>query len=85
MRGEIELENFGHGGRAADVTHELPVQGRPAELRGEGMPRTSSNKDGDAGTFSAPTCPRHCDHFGGGKKPLPTVPPMRHYGPLTYT
>ena len=49
------------------------------------MPRTSGDKDGNAGTFYAPACPGHCGHFGGGKHPPPTVPPMRHTGPLAYT
>ena len=31
-RGEMELDNLGHGGRTADVPHGLPGQGRPAEL-----------------------------------------------------
>ena len=72
----MELENLGHGGIAADVPHGLTVQGRPAELPDEGMPRTSSDEDGDEGTFYALECPGHCGHFGGGKHPPPTVPPM---------
>ena len=84
-RGETELENLVHGGRAADIIHGLPVQGRPADLPGGGMPRTSGDQDGDAGTFSAPACPGYRGHFGGGKHPPPTVPPMQHAGPLAYT
>ena len=53
-RGEMDLEKLGHGGRAADIPHGLPVQGRPAELPGGGMPTTSEDKDGDVGTFYAP-------------------------------
>ena len=33
-RGEMELDNLGHGGRTADIPHGLPGQGRPAELPG---------------------------------------------------
>ena len=72
------------GGRTADVLHGLPGQGSPAELTGRGMPRTSGDEDGNAGTFSAPACPGHRGHFGGGKLSPPTVPPMRHSGPLAY-
>ena len=64
-RGEMELENLGHGGRSAEV---LPDQGRPAELPGGGMLRTSSNEDVNAGKFYAPACPGHHVHFVGGKK-----------------
>ena len=39
-RGEIELENLGHGGRSADVLHGLPGQGMPAKsFPVEGCPR----------------------------------------------
>ena len=44
-REEAEIENLGLGGRAADKPHGLPVQGRPAELPGGGMPRTSGNDE----------------------------------------
>ena len=76
--------NLGHGGRAEDIPHGLPGQGRPAEIPGGEMSRISGKKDGDAGTFYAPACPGHCGHFGGGKHPPPTVFPMQHAGPLTY-
>ena len=49
------------------------------------MSRTRGYKDGYAGKFSALACPVHRGHFGGGKPPPPTVPPMRHDGPLAYT
>ena len=55
------------------------------ELPSGVMPRTSGDEDGDAGKFSAPECPGHRGHFGGGKLPPPTVPPMRHAGTLSYT
>ena len=84
-RGEIELENLDHRKISADALHGLPGQWRLAELPSGGMPRTSGDKDGDAGTFSAPACPGHRGHFGGGKPPPPTVPPMLHAGPLVYT
>ena len=84
-RGVMDLENLGHGGKAAYVPHGLPVQGRPTDLPGGGMPRTSDNEDGDAGTFHAPACTGYRGNFGGGKHPPPTVPPMQHAGPLAYT
>ena len=84
-RGATELENLGHGRRSADVSHGLTGQGRPAELPGGGLPRTSGNEDGNAGTFYATACPGHCGNFEGGKLPPPTVPPMQHAGPLVYT
>ena len=74
-----------NGGRATDFQNDLPVEGRPAELPGGGIPRTSDNKEGDTGPFYAPACPGHRGNFGGGKPPAPTVPPMRHAGPLSYT
>ena len=46
------------------------------------MPGTSVDEDGDAGPFSAPAFPGHRGHFGRGKPPPPTVPPMRHSVPL---
>ena len=84
-RGNMDLENLGHRGRAADILHGLPCQGRSAELPSEEMPRTSSDKDGDASTFYSPACPGHRGHFGGGKQPPPTVPPVQISGPLAYT
>ena len=84
-RGETDLENLGHGVRAADVLHGLPGQGRPADLPGGEMPRTSGDEECNAGKFSAPACPVHCGHFGGGNPPPPTVTPMRYDGPLAYT
>ena len=63
-RGDMDMENIGQGGRAADVPHGLPSQGRPMELTGGGMPRTSGDEGGNAGTFYAPACPGHCGHFG---------------------
>ena len=56
-RGDTDLENLVHGGRAVEISHGLPDQGRPVELPGGGMTSTSGNKDGDAGPFSAPACP----------------------------
>ena len=84
-RGEMELEKLIHWGRAADVPHGLTGQGRPADLPSGGIPRTSSNEDGYAGTFFVPACPVHRGYFVGGKYPPPTVPPMQHAGPLVYT
>ena len=68
-RGAAELENLGHGGRAADISHGLPGKGRPAELPGGGMFRTSGDEDGDAGPFPILSCPRHRGHSGGGNPP----------------
>ena len=84
-RGDMDIENLNHGGRGAVILHGLPGQGRPAELPGGGMPRKSGDEDRDAGTFYAPACPGNRGHFGGGKYPPPTVPPMRHSGSLAYT
>ena len=81
-RGDMELDNFGHGGRTVDVPYDLTGQGRPAELPSRGMPGTSGNENGDAGLFYAAACPGHHGHFGGGKPPPPTVPPMQHARPL---
>ena len=81
----MELEKLGHGGRAADVPHGLPGQGRPVDLPGGGMPSTSGDKDGDVGKFYAPACPGHRVHFGGRKDPPPTSPPMQHADPLAFT
>ena len=74
----MELDNLGHRGRTADVIYGLPGQGRPVDLPGRGMSRTSGNKDGDAVTFSTPECTGHRGHFGGGKHPPPTFPLMQH-------
>ena len=45
----------------------------------------SGEKDGNAGTFYVLACPVYCGHFGGVKPPPPTVPQMRHAGPLAYS
>ena len=61
---------------------------RQRETRGAargGIPRTSGNEGGNAGTFYAPACPWHRGHFGGGKHPIPMVNPMWHSGTLAYT
>ena len=63
-RGATELKTFGHGGRAADISHGLPGQWRPAELPGGGMPRTIGNEDGSAGPFPIPECPGNRGHYG---------------------
>ena len=47
--GVTDLENIGHGGISADISHCLPGKGRTVELPGGGMPRPSGDKDGDAG------------------------------------
>ena len=77
-RGNMGMENLGHRGRSVDVSHGLPVQGRPAELPDGGMPRTSGDKDSNAGPFPAPSCPGHSVHFVVGKPPPTMVPPMQH-------
>ena len=84
-RGATDLENLGHGGRAVDVLHGRPGQRRPTELPSGGMPRSSGNEYGDAGPFTTPACPGHRGCSGGGKPPPPTVPLMRHAGPLADT
>ena len=72
--------NLGHRGRAADVSHSLPDQGRTAKLPSGGMPKLSGNEDGNVSPFPTPACPGHRGNSGGGKPPPPTVPPMQHYG-----
>ena len=84
-KGEMELENLGHGVIAADVLHGLSGQGKPGEMPGRGKPRTSGDEDRNAGTFYSPSFPGHRGHFGGGKPPPPTVPHLRHACPLAYT
>ena len=84
-RGDMDMENLDHGGRTADVTHDLTDQGRPTEMPGGGIPRTSGDEDGNAGTFYAPECTGKYGHFGGEKPPPPTVPLVRHTGHLMYT
>ena len=79
----VAMENPRRGVRATDFQNDLPVEGRPAELPGGGMPGPSDNEDGNAGALPAPACPQHRGHSGGGKPPPPTVRPMRHYVPLT--
>ena len=81
----MELENIGHRGKAAYLPYDLTGQGRPMEMPGGGMTRTSGNKDVDASTFYAPACPEHCNNFGGRKHLPPTVPLMQHASPLAYT
>ena len=83
-RGETDIENLFDVGRSADVSHGLPGQGTPAELPGGGMPKTSGDKDSNAGNFSALECPGHRGHFGGCKPPPPMVPLMQHAVPLAY-
>ena len=85
VRGDTDLENLSHGGRDAYISHGLPGQGRPAELPGGEMPRTSGNEGGNAGTFSAPACTGQRSNFVRIKPPPPTVPLMRHAGPLVHT
>ena len=81
-RGATDLENIGHRGRAVDISHGLPGQGRPAEMPVGGTTRPINDKDGDAGPFPTPACPGHRVHSGGGKPTPLTVPPMGHSGPL---
>ena len=78
-------EKLGHWGRAAGVLHVRPVQGRPAELPDGGMPRTSGNKDGNAGKFYAPECPVHHGYLGERKHHPLRVSLMRNSDHLAYT
>ena len=81
----MDLENLRHGERAADKLNGLPGKGRPVEMPDVGMPKTSGNKNSNAGTFYAPACPGYRGCFVGGKPPPPTVPSMQHNGTLAYT
>ena len=65
----MELENLDNGGRVADVPHGLPGKGRPAGLPVRGMPMTSGDEDGNAGTFYVPACTGQNCNFRGGKTP----------------
>ena len=80
--GATELENPGHGGQATDISDVLSGQGRPTELPGEGMPGTSGDEDGDAGSLPTLECPGHCGPYGGGNPHPPTVQPMQYSGTL---
>ena len=84
-RGAVDLGSFGHRRRAADVLDGLPNQGRAAELPSGGLTSPGREEDGDADALFQPACPRYRDHFGGGKPPPPTVPPMQHSGPMEGT
>ena len=81
VRGATDLENLGHGGRAADLSNGLSGQGRPAELPSGGITRSSGDEDVDAGSLPIPACPGHRGNYGGGKPPPSMVHPMRHAGP----
>ena len=43
-RGEMELENLGHCGRAADVFMDFPDKGGPQRLPSEGFPGQAATK-----------------------------------------
>ena len=81
----MELGSFGRGRRATDVPDGLPDQGSAADLTSGGLPRPGRDEDVDADALFQPACPGYCDHFVGGKPPPPTVPPMRHAGPMEGT
>ena len=70
---------------ATYLQDEITNRWGTAELPRQGRSGTFSNKDGDAGSFIPPACPGYRHHFGLGKPPPPTVPPMRHAGALEYT
>ena len=53
----MELENPSPGVQATEFPNNIPVEGRPAELPGGGMPGSSGDEDGNAGALPAPTCP----------------------------
>ena len=63
------MVNLGHGGRAADISHGLPIQGRPTELPSGRMPRPSGDEDISAGPFPTPACPGHRGRSVGRKPP----------------
>ena len=80
-RDTVATEKPGCRGRATDFPNDFTGEGRPAELPGGGMTGPSADKDGNTGALTAPECPRHRGHYGGGKLPPPTVRPMRHAAP----
>ena len=53
------MEHPGREGWALDSQNDLPGKGMPTELPGGGMPGTSGNEDGNAGTLTAPEFPLH--------------------------
>ena len=46
------------------------------------MTGTSGKEDINAGKFYTPACQGHHGHFGGGKPPPSTFPPLQHAGVL---
>ena len=83
----MELGSFGYRLRVADIPDGLPDQGRDVELPSRGLPRPirDADADDDADALFQPECLGYCDHLGGGKLPPPTVPTMRHAGPVEGT
>ena len=77
-----EMDNPGRRDQVTDFLNEIPGEESPVELPGGGMPRLSSDKDGNAGALTGPACPRYRGHSGGGKPPPPMLHPMKHAGHL---
>ena len=55
--------------------------GGPRNCPVEGCPGRAAMRTEMQVQFS-PACPGYCGHFGGGKPPPHTVPPLRHSGTL---
>ena len=66
------------GGGVQDV---LPNEGGDVAVSSVGVPRGTSDKDGDAGALCAPARPRHRGDAGGGQPFPPTVSPVLPSGP----
>ena len=81
----MDLGSFIHWRKATDVPDGLTNQGRDAELSSGGLPRPGRDKDGDADALFQLTFPGYCNHFGGGKPPPPTVPPIQNASPIEGT
>ena len=77
------MDHPGRGGWASDFQDDLPVEGRPAELTGGGMPGLSGDEGGNTGALPAPAFPQQRGYYGGGKPTPPTVLPMQHDGTPT--
>ena len=68
--------------RDTKLKNIFPNCGGGKELSCQGVSRTGSNSDRNAGPLPTTACPGHRDHTVGGKPTPPTVPPVQHPGAL---